>query len=424
MLTAPPPLPIVRGEGVYLYTEDGRRLLDGISSWWVNIHGHSHPATERRAGRAGAAARARDVCRLHASAGRRARRAPAGRAAARTDARVLLGQRIDGRRSRAEARLPVLGQSRRAVAAIVRRAAPRVSRRHGRRDVGERGFDLHAAVRVDAVHGRTARTHRTAIGVRSGSSGRPARSSAWAISNGCSTEHGEAVAGVLVEPMLQGAGGMIVWPPEFLAGVRRLCDRYGVLMIADEVLTGFGRTGRMFACEHAAVSPDIICLSKALTGGYLPLGATVTTRSGVRSVPQRRSHENVLSRSLVHGQSARLRRGDRQPRPVSTKPRCSTACTPSKAGCVRVSRRWPRCRRSATSAIIGGVGIVELVSDKAARTAGGYLDDIGPRSPGVSRSRPAASPARQHSVLHAAVRDDRERDRVGHRADSAKFSMA
>ncbi len=70
---------------------------------------------------------------------------------------------------------------------------------------------------------------------------------------------------------------MIVWPAEFLAGVRQLCDRFGTLLIADEVLTGFGRTGRMFACEHAGVSPDIICLSKGLTAGYMPLGATVAT---------------------------------------------------------------------------------------------------------------------------------------------------
>src|SRR5205807_294897 len=86
-----------------------------------------------------------------------------------------------------------------------------------------------------------------------------------------------SVAAVLIEPMLQGAGGMIVWPAEFLAGVRSLCDRYGVLLIADEVLTGFGRTGRMFACEHAQVTPDILCLSKALTAGYLPLGVTAAT---------------------------------------------------------------------------------------------------------------------------------------------------
>ena len=67
----------------------------------------------------------------------------------------------------------------------------------------------------------------------------------------------DTIAGVIVEPMLQAAGGMIVWPAEFLAGVRRLCDRFGVLMIADEVLTGFGRTGRMFACEHAGITPDV-----------------------------------------------------------------------------------------------------------------------------------------------------------------------
>src|SRR5262249_22727831 len=82
-------------------------------------------------------------------------------------------------------------------------------------------------------------------------------------------EHGSNVAAVIVEPMLQAAGGMIVWPTEFLAHVRRLCDEYGVLMIADEVLTGFGRTGRMFACEHAGVTPDVVCLSKAITGGYM-----------------------------------------------------------------------------------------------------------------------------------------------------------
>src|SRR4029078_12836422 len=90
-------------------------------------------------------------------------------------------------------------------------------------------------------------------------------------------DHQDTVAAVLVEPMLQGAGGMIVWPHEFLSGVRRLCDRYGVLMIADEVLTGFGRTGRLFACEHAQVTPDILCLSKALAAGYLPLAVTAAT---------------------------------------------------------------------------------------------------------------------------------------------------
>ena len=178
--------------------------------------------------------------------------------------------------------------------------------------------------------------------------------------------------------MLQAAGGMIVWPAEYLAGVRRLCDRFGTLMIADEVLTGFGRTGRMFACEHAAVTPDIICLSKALTGGYLPLGATVATDAiydaflsedrtrtffhghsytanplacavGIASLDlfeetNALERVSVLERSLKHG----------------LEPLCDLPIV----GDVRV---------------IGGVGIVELVADKKLKTASGYLDDIGPR---------------------------------------------
>nr|MDQ3322939.1 adenosylmethionine--8-amino-7-oxononanoate transaminase [Acidobacteriota bacterium] len=91
-------------------------------------------------------------------------------------------------------------------------------------------------------------------------------------------ENSKEIAAVIIEPMLQGAGGMIIWEKEFLVGVRNLCDEYDVLLIADEVLTGFGRTGKMFACEHASVSPDIICLSKALTAGYLPLGVTAATK--------------------------------------------------------------------------------------------------------------------------------------------------
>ena len=88
--------------------------------------------------------------------------------------------------------------------------------------------------------------------------------------------HGD-IAGVIIEPLVQGAGGMLVSPPGYLKGVKRLCRKYKVLMIADEVATGFGRTGKMFACEHEQISPDIICLAKGITGGYLPLAATITT---------------------------------------------------------------------------------------------------------------------------------------------------
>jgi adenosylmethionine-8-amino-7-oxononanoate aminotransferase len=109
--------------------------------------------------------------------------------------------------------------------------------------------------------------------------------------------HGQ-IAAVIVEPLLQGAGGMIVHPVEFLQRVRRLCTEHNVLLIADEVLTGFGRCGAMFACEVAAITPDLMCLSKGLTGGVLPMGATVCTS---------RVHEAFVSedrtRTFYHGHS-------------------------------------------------------------------------------------------------------------------------
>jgi adenosylmethionine-8-amino-7-oxononanoate aminotransferase len=90
-------------------------------------------------------------------------------------------------------------------------------------------------------------------------------------------DHAGEIAAVIIEPLVQAAGGMIVAPAGYLKAVRDLCTKYRVLMIADEVATGFGRTGKMFACEHESVTPDILCLSKGITGGYLPLAATITT---------------------------------------------------------------------------------------------------------------------------------------------------
>ncbi len=186
------------------------------------------------------------------------------------------------------------------------------------------------------------------------------------------------MAAVLVEPMLQAAGGMIVWPAEFLAGVRKLCDQHGVLFIADEVLTGFGRTGRMFACEHAGVSPDIICLSKALTGGYLPLGATVATEAIYDAFLS-----EDRSRTFFHGHSFTAN-------PIA----CAVACASldvfedtDALAKVRALEGWLKAGLEPLRAlplvgdvrVIGGVGILELVADKQTKAAGGYLDTLGPR---------------------------------------------
>ena len=164
---------------------------------------------------------------------------------------------------------------------------------------------------------------------------------------------------------------MIVWPAEFVAGVRRLCDRYETLLIADEVLTGFGRTGKMFACEHAGITPDIICLSKALTAGYLPLGVTATTSGDLRRVPERRSRQDVLPRPL-------LSRPIRWRAPWRSRAWTYFATNPCSTSVSRLEQQlrdgFEPLRALGDVRVIGGVAAVELASDKP-----GYLDQIGPR---------------------------------------------
>jgi adenosylmethionine---8-amino-7-oxononanoate aminotransferase len=274
-LTAAAPLPVARAQGVYLYTEDGRRILDGISSWWVNIHGHSHPKLNEAL-----AAQARELEHV-VFAGCTHRPA------------VELAERLLALLPRGLTRIFYSDNGSTAVEVALKLACQYWQNRG---QPNRRTFlTLHHAYHGDTVGAMSAsedsvftraftpllfpvvRAHppycyRCPLGLTRAACQIDCLSDLEARLEG-----GDSIAGVVVEPMLQAAGGMIVWPAEFLAGVRQLCDRYGTLLIADEVLTGFGRTGRMFASEHAAVRPDLVCLSKALTAGYLPLGATAAT---------------------------------------------------------------------------------------------------------------------------------------------------
>jgi adenosylmethionine-8-amino-7-oxononanoate aminotransferase len=182
------------------------------------------------------------------------------------------------------------------------------------------------------------------------------------------------VAAVIVEPILQGAGGMRLHPPEFLRAVRQETRRHGIPLIADEIFTGFGRTGRFFACEHAAVEPDLLCVSKALTGGYLPLAATLASEeiyaaflSADRARTFFHGHSytgNALACAVALESLALFDDTDCLAR-VARLENLFAHRLAGLSGHPRVAGVWG----------IGGLAALELTP----HGAGGYLDDLGPR---------------------------------------------
>jgi len=241
----PPPLGIVRGEGAYLIAEDGTRYLDAISSWWTNIHGHAHPRI--------AAALAKQAATLEHVMFAGATHPPAVELAERLT--ELLGL----------ARVFYSDNGSTAVEVALKMAVQYWLNRGEKRS---RFLLLENAYHGDTVGAMSV----SGVGLFS-----DAFSDLLFTAEVYDGTIPDDTAALIVEPMVQGAGGMLVQTPEFLAGLAARCADAKTLLIADEVMTGFGRTGRMFACEHAGVRPDIVCLSKGLTGGTLPFAATVTS---------------------------------------------------------------------------------------------------------------------------------------------------
>jgi adenosylmethionine-8-amino-7-oxononanoate aminotransferase len=253
------PLIVDRAEGTDLIDVDGRRYIDGVSSLWCNVHGHRHP---------------------------------------RIDA--ALREQLDS-----VAHSTMLGLSHRPGIELAQRLveiAPPGLQRVFYSDSGSTATEiaLKMAFQLWRQNGEPQRTKFVAL--RMGYHGdtlgsvavggidlfhsayRPllfetlhAEPGDPAHMGQLLSEHQGEIAAVIMEPLVQGAAGMLTHPPGYLRAVRELCDRHDVLLIVDEVATGFGRTGRMFACEHEDVAPDLLCVAKGITGGYMPLAATLTT---------------------------------------------------------------------------------------------------------------------------------------------------
>jgi adenosylmethionine-8-amino-7-oxononanoate aminotransferase len=255
------PLMIERAEGSQLIDDAGRRYLDGVSSLWCNVHGHRHPGID--------AAVREQLDRVAHSTMLGLSHAGAAELAARLVELAPPGlSRV------------FYSESGSTATEIALKMAFQYQQQRGGQHVRRTSF-VHLR---DAYHGDTIGSVSVGGIDTFHAAYRPLLFGTHAAEPGDAAHlervlalHEEEVAAVIVEPLVQGAAGMLTHPRGYLRAVRELCDSFGVLLICDEVATGFGRTGTMFACEHEEVAPDLLCLGKGLTGGYLPLAATLTT---------------------------------------------------------------------------------------------------------------------------------------------------
>ncbi len=264
MKTATPPLPVVRSHGSRLELADGRQLIDGVASWWTACHGYNHPHIAR-------ALREQLDAMPHVMFG-----------GLTHEPALTLARRLAGLLGPGLDRVFYTDSGSVAVEVAMKMAVQFWLNQ------GERGRSRFLAFR-GGYHGDTLGTMAVCDpdeGMHSLFRGMlaehdivdlPRDDATMARLDAFLETRGPQLAGILVEPLVQGAGGMLLHEPQVLRRLRRLADRHGLLLIFDEIFTGFGRTGTMFAFEQAGARPDIITLSKALTGGTLPLAATVAS---------------------------------------------------------------------------------------------------------------------------------------------------
>jgi adenosylmethionine-8-amino-7-oxononanoate aminotransferase len=265
MKTAPRPLPVARTQGCRIFLSDGRELIDGIASWWTACHGYNHPHIRN------AVLRQLDLM-PHVMFGGLAHE-PALTLARRLAA--LLPQGLSHVFFCDSGSIAVEVAMKMAVQYWLNKGITERSRFVAFRG-GYHG-DTFAAMSVcdpeEGMHGLFAKVLPQQI-----IADLPTDPSATQALDYLLERYSENLAGIIVEPLVQGAGGMLFHEAQALRHLRAAADRHGLLLIFDEIFTGFGRTGTMFACEAAEITPDIITLSKALTGGTLGLGATVASK--------------------------------------------------------------------------------------------------------------------------------------------------
>ena len=273
-----PPIPIARGEGPYLYATDGRRFIDGVSSWWVNLFGHSNPRLNRALNEQAA------KVAHHIFAGFTHEPAVelASRLAALSPGELSKVFFVDNGSAAVEAALKMSFQYWQQSGRPEKTKFVSISEAYHGETVGalsvggcELYRDVYRPILMEGYQVAGPDCFRCPYGLNRDS----CQAECFAAMESLVAEQHQTIAGIIIEPLIQGAAGMRIYPPIYLRKLRALCDKYQVHYIADEIAVAFGRTGRMFANEHADVAPDLLCLSKGITGGYMPLAVVLTTQA-------------------------------------------------------------------------------------------------------------------------------------------------